>query len=697
MSKDNNSVLHKLFKFVLKFNRSVIVGASLALFVIGYVTFIKLRTEMHKVVRNQLESSLISNAESLKQWLETQKSLVENLANQPEMKDLAEQVAKVYEKGGSEEVLKSSAFSEMRKRLRNYCQSTDFQEFYLINYDYQCIAAEQQKFVGYQLSQANSCFPALQNLSETIVQLPLKGSEDTGNAETISMFAATPIKDKTGNIVAIMALVLPPEKTFSRVMRASRVGESGETYAINEQGWMISESRFTEQLKKEGHLAQEKNTSVLHIRAEQPEGGLTAMASSALGGEKDVSYPFVTSNIKGYLDYRGVAVVGAWTYLDEYGFALTSEMDYEEAMSPVAVIRSANIIVVGLATTFLIMLMIYSRMNIEIEEELQEAVSNAKEMGQYRVLGKIGEGGMGVIYKAEHKLMKRETAVKLLKSEACSEEVINRFEKEVMLSSKLTHPNTISIYDFGKTEEGVFYYVMELLDGLDIDEFVEKCGPLTPQRTIYLLLQACASLNEAHLKNLIHRDIKPQNIMVCHSGAEFDVVKVLDFGLVKELTAEATMTMSISGSPKYMSPESITAPQDVTSSTDIYSLGITAFFMLTGRYPFNKGDSPTAALFQHINAEPKRPSEVVKFSIPEDLENLIMKCMEKDPRDRPASMNDLAKELMACQDAHGWDKHKAMEWWAENPGILQTTSEKLKPATREKFDSTLKIHIAQDS
>ena len=421
------------------------------------------------------------------------------------------------------------------------------------------------------------------------------------------------------------------------------------------------------------------------------------MAASALSKSKEVVFPYVESNIDGYADYRGVDVVGAWTYLDEYGFALTSEMDYEEALRPVVVVRFVNIVILSMASIFLALLVLYSRLNITIEEERKEAVSNAKEMGQYRVLGKIGEGGMGVIYKAEHKLMKRETAIKLLKPTVCTEEVISRFEKEVMLSSKLTHPNTISIFDFGKTEEGTFYYVMELLDGLDIDELVEKCGPLTPQRTIYMLLQVCASLNEAHLKNLIHRDIKPQNIMVCHRGAEFDVVKVLDFGLVKELTAEATMTMSISGSPKYMSPESITAPQDVTLATDIYSLGITAFFMLTGRYPFNKGDSPTAALFQHINATPKRPSEVVKFAIPEDLENLIMKCMSRDPKDRPASMNDLAKELLACEDAHGWDKLKAMEWWVDNPGILQNTMDKLRPATRENFDSTLKIHVAQES
>ena len=301
--QQNDSAVHKLFRFVLKFNKWLVIGATIALFAVGYLTYDKLQVEMHKMVRNQLESSLTGNAEALHQWLESQKNHINALAKHPEIKDLINDLTRKYHKEGTERILQSDDLETLRNRLRSYCQETDFQEFFIINYDYQCVAAENIKLIGYQMSDKNPSLAGIRNLASTIIQLPIKSAEDTG-AGAISMFVATPIYNAQGNPVAIFALTLPPEKTFSRVMAASRVGESGETYAINDDAWMISGSRFTEQLREEGHLAKDQKSSVLQIRANNLEGDLTKMAASALSKSKEVVFPYVESNIDGYADYR---------------------------------------------------------------------------------------------------------------------------------------------------------------------------------------------------------------------------------------------------------------------------------------------------------------------------------------------------------------------------------------------------------
>ena len=693
-----DSRLMKLINFVLKFNKAFLSLAVILLISTGFYTYQRLESEIESMVQKELESSLIANAEVLNQWFEVKEQQITALVNDNNIQKQVRLLVESYKNEGADKTQVSEAFSTTQRRLRGYCKDTEFTGFFLVNYDYQCIATNDRAFLNYQLTEKDPCFSKIENLETTVFQLPTKKSDNKANAQ-ILMFVATPILNKDKEPIAILGLTLDPQHNFSRVMSASRTGESGETYAFNENAWMISESRFTNQLKEMNILDEKSDSSVLNIKIETPEQQLTKMTASALTKSKEVTFPFIQSDIKGYPDYRGISVIGAWTYLDKYNFGLTSEIDYSEAMRSLMVVRIVNVIILTLASFFLLMLSFYAYVNSDINRRRKLAESEVKEMGQYRILGKIGEGGMGIIYKAEHMLMKRETALKVLKHSENLEDsrsTQHRFEKEVMLSSKLTHPNTIGIFDYGTTSKGQFYYAMELLDGLDIANLIKIIGPISPERTIYFLRQACASLNEAHQKQLIHRDIKPQNIMVCYRGAEYDVIKVLDFGLVKEISAEATQTMTISGSPIFMSPESIVNPSKVTELTDIYSFGVTAFYMLTGKYPFKSPEGSANALFQHISQKPLKPSEVVKFKIPEDLENLIMQCLEKEPENRPQSMNEISERLLNCQDALKWNKHKAEEWWLNNPNILKETQGKVKPITKDNFASTLKIQVSND-
>ncbi len=296
----------------------------------------------------------------------------------------------------------------------------------------------------------------------------------------------------------------------------------------------------------------------------------------------------------------------------------------------------------------------------------------ARQFGQYRLMERLGAGGMGEVFKAEHLLLKRPCAIKLIKATTeVDAAAVARFEKEVKATARLTHWNTVEIYDYGRTDDGTFYYVMELLPGMSLEDLVERHGPQPPARVIYLLRQICGALQEAHVIGLIHRDIKPANIFVSQRGGVFDVAKLLDFGLVKEGREQpepGAQYGSFSGTPLYMSPEQASAYEDVDGRADIYSMGALAYYLLTGQPPFNSRNV-LELLAAHRNTEVAPPSQL-NPAVPPDLERVIMKCMAKSPADRFQDARELGKALEACRAASDWGPEPAADWWqalAERP------------------------------
>lgn len=290
----------------------------------------------------------------------------------------------------------------------------------------------------------------------------------------------------------------------------------------------------------------------------------------------------------------------------------------------------------------------------------------ARQFGQYRLMERLGAGGMGEVYKAEHVLLKRPCAIKLIKASSETDaKAIARFEKEVKTTAKLTHWNTIEIYDYGCTEDGTFYYVMELLPGKSLEELVEMYGPLPPERVVYLLRQICGALQEAHSVGLIHRDIKPANIFASQRGGVYDVAKLLDFGLVKEGSKKhhggGAQYGSFSGTPLYMSPEQASAYEDVDGRADIYSLGAVAYYLLTGQTPFTS-KNVLELLAAHRNLEVAPPSRLAP-EIPADLDQIIVKCMAKKASDRFLDAASLAAVLDGCSVAQQWGTEQAANWW----------------------------------
>jgi serine/threonine-protein kinase len=308
---------------------------------------------------------------------------------------------------------------------------------------------------------------------------------------------------------------------------------------------------------------------------------------------------------------------------------------------------------------------------------LRQQVAEASELGQYLLEERIGGGGMGEVWRARHRLLIRPAAIKLIRrraQDAMSEDpelLVRRFEREARATAALTSPHTVQLYDFGVAEDGRLYYVMELLDGLDLDTLVRQHGPLPAERVVHLLRQACSALQDAHGNGLVHRDIKPANVVVSRAGTTFDFVKVLDFGLVKvdgarvadknaiNLTAED----SWSGTPGYMAPEVVLGAGDTDHRVDLYALGCVAYWLLTGKMVF-EGETAIQVMLQHAQAEPTRPSQRVDRPIPAALEDLVMQCLEKDPARRPAGAQDVSGRLEAVPLASVWTAERAEQWWA---------------------------------
>ena len=290
----------------------------------------------------------------------------------------------------------------------------------------------------------------------------------------------------------------------------------------------------------------------------------------------------------------------------------------------------------------------------------------AKLLNQYRLKRKLGGGGMGEVFEAEHQLLKRRCAIKLIRHElAGNQRVFARFEREVRATARLSHWNTVEIFDYGRNDDGAFYYVMEYLPGLSLADLVERFGPMPPARVIYLLRQACNALTEAHDSGLIHRDIKPANLMAAERGGRHDVTKLLDFGLVKTLAENESIHLSqegtVAGSPLYMAPEQVMHNQPPDRPTDIYGLGAVAYFTLTGRPPF-LGQTAMEVMVAHAR-DPVPPPSQFRPDIPPDLEAIVLRCLAKNPKDRYPDTTSLARALDACADAPNWSPEHAAHWW----------------------------------
>ncbi len=525
------------------------------------------------------------------------------------------------------------------------------------------------------------------------------------------MQVAAPLRNTNGAVLGALALVIDPDKEFTRILSVAQPGASGETYAFDQHGLLISKSRFDDQLRKLGLLDVTNTSSALNLRLLDPGGDLlegykrletnaagrtlTAIVEKAVQGEDGV-------DVEPTRDYRGVPVVGAWRWLPEHGFGVATQMDAAEAFRPLRLLQWIFVSLFLLLVLCAFGMFLFSYRDIAWRKRLSEAELKLKQLGQYMLEEKVGEGGMGVVYRARHALLRRDTAVKLLLPERTDAASIQRFEREVCLTSQLAHPNTIQIYDYGHTPEGVFYYAMEYLRGLNAHDLVGRYGPQPEGRVIHILAQVCESLAEAHGRGLVHRDIKPANIFLCDRGGVPDCVKVLDFGLVREygqrerdqmnLTGEKAMV----GTPWFMPPEAIKDAARSDPRSDIYAVGALGYYLLTGQFVFNV-DSVLEIYEKQITQTPVPPSQRSKNPVSRELERLILSCLDKDPERRPQTVTELRALLVACPRAADWAPEARAAWWTdfhskEQQAVAQAEATKqAAPAATVKIDFATRI------
>jgi hypothetical protein len=305
---------------------------------------------------------------------------------------------------------------------------------------------------------------------------------------------------------------------------------------------------------------------------------------------------------------------------------------------------------------------------------LRAQVRRALRLGQYELGQKLGAGGMGTVYRASHAMLRRDAAIKLIQPEliggdsARRSETFQRFEREAQVTARLESPHTVQLYDFGVSPDGAFYYVMELLDGIDLHRYVDRFGPMEPARAVHVLRQVCESLEEAHRAGLVHRDIKPANILLCRYGLHHDFAKVLDFGLVTEDTRSTpsddklTADGAVAGTPAFIAPELASGDAAVDGRADLYALGCVAYWLLTGRVVFEK-PTPMATVIAHVTEVPTPPSLRTELAVPAGLEAAVLRCLAKDPAARPASALELAAELGAVAIEPPWTGDDAARWW----------------------------------
>jgi len=304
---------------------------------------------------------------------------------------------------------------------------------------------------------------------------------------------------------------------------------------------------------------------------------------------------------------------------------------------------------------------------------MELAAEKARDLGSYQLVSRIGAGGMGEVWQARHRMLARHAAIKVVRAELLmgqsghqAEITRRRFEREAQAIASLQCPHTVYLFDFGASQDGSFYYVMELLDGISLEMLVDQFGPQPAARVIYVLRQVCESLEEAHRHGLVHRDIKPSNIFVCKFGLEHDYAKVLDFGLVKDVSPQHSMTLTMdgtsAGTPAYMAPEVAMGESQIDGRVDLYSLGCVAYFLLTGSPVFDE-KTATATALAHVQKAPVPPSQRSELPVPAALEAVVLRCLAKNPEDRPATAGELGRMLEACDAMPPWTQEQAFDWW----------------------------------
>lgn len=636
-----------------------LAASVLALTAIGSWTYRAVERSLRDSRAGALKAVLDAQAKTLEVWIEDQKLGARRLARDPQVRDHVRALVDIAAAHGAtpERYCGAPARRPLVAQLDDALAGSGAVAFNIVDRAGRVVASKFREYCGLAMSAQSTeqeLVPVFRG--ETRFLRPYRDAERLARTPADPPLARplvwieTPVQNEAGRILAALGVGHYAHEQFAAILAAARSGESDEVYAFDRRGVMLSGSRT---LGQEAALAQ-----VLRAPG-APDGALTRLAREAADGAAGGVQAGML--LEPYPGYTGRPVVGAWRWIAAYDMGLAVEMSAAEAYAPLSVLGTVFGVVFGALVAAVLAALAAWFSAARLKSEAEE-----RRVGAYLLGERIGEGGVGNVYAAKHDLLKRPTAVKLLKPTRATDEMSARFEREAQLASQLSHPNMVEIYDYGRASDGSLYYAMEFLEGETIGKLVLQEGPLPVARAIHLLRQACAGLTEAHGKGMVHRDVSPTNLMVCHYGGEYDFLKILDFGLVKNIAAEEqetiTRTLRLLGTPLYMAPERLRDPADVDARADIYAVGAVAFFVLTGRRMFETLDD-LALTSLVLNEVPPRASAVAAQPIPEALDMLIAASLEKRREDRPQTIGEFGDVLEALAVRFRWTQRDAQAAW----------------------------------
>ncbi|MEE2935896.1 MAG: protein kinase [Planctomycetota bacterium] len=612
------------------------VGTVVLFLLLTFLVGLPVRNSLREQACHSLQATLRGDVIQLESWIESRKSDVRRFTTRhlASIREIPEEMA-----DGAGPLIPD----DLDPRYLGWV---------LLDSDRRTVQSSLPKLQGQQLPIVGSIWKRLPERAPFVVwpfRVPLSTTESSQNE--VLMGVVEPLVEGGKPLGGVM-LLLDPIAEFEACFSGSNLGETAESIAFGPAAQLIYSSSY-----KQDHQGRDTlpaaGQEMLGVPLRKRNGTLTTIADQATRGGSGIAQDAVD-------DYRGKSVLAAWQWLPKHQLGLAVKIESAEVMSAwkrLCWAWSAFVILLVTAVAG-------GYRWLGREKSVCNHGTGIRQLGQYELRQMVGQGGMGAVYRGTHRLLQRDVAIKVLEATQLSEKAASRFEREVQMTARLCHPNTIDIYDYGRTEEGTFFYVMEFIDGITLQELVDQFGAQPPGRVIHLMLQICGSLAEAHQQGMVHRDIKPSNILLTARAGLYDMIKVLDFGLVKnihETAMELTLSDGITGTPMYMSPESVRDAAMADQRSDLYSVGAVGYTLLTGQPTFDS-DSSVDVCLKQLTEMPLKPEDRLGKPLPTDLQNVLMSCLRKDPNERPRSIEDLQSALLHCK-ADDWVRGDALQWW----------------------------------
>jgi serine/threonine-protein kinase len=652
---------------------------------LGYWTYAGVKESLESVRTASLRTVLESKVAALEVWVDAKRAEAERCAAEPVIVDAVRGLDAAARAGAAGEVVRASPGRDrLVKALTPCLANRENVAVNVVDREGRILATPVESYEGPRVgaSMLADLAPVFKGETRLISPRPEAGRVPQASKQAFErpiVWFAAPVRDADRRVIAALELGTYADTRFAGILGVSELADTTSTadaYAFDDSGLLLTEPRHATALRNV-LPAGARGAAAFNVKLRDPgrdltqgasppadleERPLTAIVERAIASRGD-SDPRAHHGVllEPHRNYVGREVISAWQWLPAYDIGIAVEVDMEEAYAPLRYLTTALLVIFA-------MLVIAVAVALASTFSIASLRRETRQLGQYRLEKQIAEGGQATVHRAFHALLRRPTAVKILKAHLATDELIARFEREVQLASRLAHPATVEIYDYGRTRDGTFFYAMEYIDGITLAELLEKDGPQPVPRVAHILKAVCESLREAHGMGFVHRDIKPGNVMLCERGGVADVVKVLDFGLIKDIyatdTRDLTQYATLLGTPLYMAPERIRDPADADARADIYAVGVLAFLLLSGKRVF---DAPNELELkrQILEVEAPRVSSATRRPIPKALDDVIARSLAKERAHRPQHVDELIAVFAQVLREHPWTRDAAARWWQD--------------------------------